>query len=342
MKLTVLICTGLILTSACLPRPRPTQERILSASTPTTAVSEEVLPCAPENWVIAITSLEQTDLGDGTQLVIANIGIENNDTLWGQVNGPQNKTRKSVFLKTKDGSVYEVLDETQTAQIAKSSESTRTLLKNSGQVATPLMPPGFVTLGKTIDEKPSYYNFAFLIPDSKTPDTLTIGGMEVDCIQPHVVGENGQPIYGEMRIELPDKIYALETDITGVQEAPFARRYPNLVGAELVTPDWKETVFITDVTRNENTIAVTFDFINFSSHADSPSFEGYLMGDDQFFIFPKDFENEQTRKPVKPGQTAQDLTWTFTVPEDETNLVFVYVFGGKVDLNEVYRVNFEE
>ena len=39
------------------------------------------------------------------------------------------------------------------------------------------------------------------------------------------------------------------------------------------------------------------------------------------------------------SQTAEDLTWTFAVPEDETNLVFVYAYGGTIDLNEVYRIN---
>jgi hypothetical protein len=215
------------------------------------------------------------------------------------------------------------------------------MLAETNRIVTPLMPPGFVALGKTIEGEPYDYNFAFLIPDSQEPDRITIGDMEIECIQPHVLGGNGKPVYRHKNVQLPSKTYNLESDVTEIREAPSVRRYPNLVGAEVVTPDWKETIFITDVTRNRNTIDVTFDYTNFSSHPMAPSFSGYIMGSSQYFICQKDCESQSTHEPVEPGQTAQDLTWTFTLPEDETNLTFVYVYGGKIDLNEVYRVNLE-
>ena len=333
------------LLSACTLLPRPTQESNPSTPIPTTAATEEAIPCDPEKWVIAITSVEQTDLGDSTKLVFAKIGIENNDSLWGMVIGPdvsdEKAAQETVFLSTEDGFTYEYLDGRESNLSGQLSDTSRRLYEATGQIDTPLMPPGFVTLGKSIEEKPHYYNFSFLIPNSKMPDTITIGGMSVDCIQPHILSENGKPSYRRKNIQLPIKTYDLNTDITDIREIPSARRYPNLIGAELTTPDWKETIFITDVTRNGNTIDVTFDFTNFSSRAISPSFDGYIMGNNRSFICQDNCEQRPTHAPVEPGQTAQDLTWTFTVPEDESNLVFVYIYGGKVDLNEVYRVNLE-
>jgi hypothetical protein len=46
--------------------------------------------------VIAITSKKQTDLGDGTKLVFAKIGIKNNDSLWGMVIGPDSSDEKAT------------------------------------------------------------------------------------------------------------------------------------------------------------------------------------------------------------------------------------------------------
>jgi hypothetical protein len=59
------------------------------------------------------------------------------------------------------------------------------------------------------------------------------------------------------------------------------------------------------------------------------------------FICQKSCDGQKTHGPVEAGRTAQDLTWTFTLPRDETNLTFVYVHGGNVDLNEAYRLNLE-
>jgi hypothetical protein len=336
-KVPLLPLLASFLLTACTLVPRPTQERNLTTPIPITAASEDVVPCAPENWELAITSIEQTNLGDGTISVFARIGIENNDSLWGKVIGPvvsdEKAAQETVFLTTKDGSTYEYLN---------GSNPIPTLYETTGQIETPLLPPKFVTLGKTIDGHPLYYNFAFQIPSSKIPETVTIGGLAVDCIQPHIIGENGKPAYRHKSILLPSRTYNLETDVSDIHDEPSARRYPNLVGAELVTPDWKETIFITDVARNGDSVVVTFDFTNFSSHAVSPSFNGYLIGSGRVFICQIDCENQPNYDPVQPGHIAQDLTWTFTVPEDETNLMFVYTYGGKVDLNEVYRVNIEE
>jgi hypothetical protein len=341
MKILLLTIPVLLILSACTSKTSPLQESDLPTPFPGTTEPKDEIPCAPENWVIAITAVEQTDLGDSKKLVFTKIGIENNDSLWGSLNGPANETRKSVFLTTKDGSIYEAFERPHPIPSDQLSDQDQNTLVETVRIETPLMPPGFVALGKTIEGVPYDYNFAFLIPDSQEPDTITIGGIGVDCIQSHVVGGNGKPVFRHKNIQLPVRTYDLETDVADVREAPSARRYPNLVGAELVTPDWKETLFITDVTRNGNTIDVTFDYTNFSSHPMSPSFNGYIMGSSRHFICQKDCESQPTHEPVEPGQTAQDLTWTFTLPEDENNLTFVYAYGSKIDLNEVYRVNLE-
>ena len=330
------------LLSACFSLPPPTQD----SNTPTPlSTREKQIPCAAENWRIAITAVDQINLGDGTKLVFAKIGIENNDSLWGSLTGPEgsneNDEQDSIFLTTKDGSAYDYLDGSSSIPSGLISDLSQALYETTGQIETPLLPPGFVTLGKAINGEPHYYNFAFQIPESQIPNAITIGGMQVTCIQPHVIGENGIPIYREKTIQLPAQIYYLDTDIVEVRVAPSARRYPNLVGAELVTPDWKESIFITDVTRDRNEIIVTFDFTNFSSRAVSHSFNGYIMGDNRLFICQIDCEQQPAQEPVQPGQTAQNLTWTFTIPENETNLTFVYVYGGQVDLNEVRRINLE-
>ena len=347
MKLASLLTLPILLTLAtCMATAQPTQESDVSTplSTP-----EDQIPCAAENWSIAITAVDQTNLEDGTKLIFARIGIENNDSLWGRVsssdNPTENETSKSVFLTTNDGSIYESLDSLGPDLVKQLPDPTRSMYQATGQIETPLLPPGFVTLGKTIGEKPSYYNFAFQIPNSKTPKTITIGNLQVECILPYQIGENGEPIFRKKTISLPSKTYDLGTDAANIHDEPSARRYPNLVGAELERPDGKETIFITNVTRNENGIIVTFDFTNFSSHDASPSFDGYIMGNSRLFICPGIDENgcEQpnSQTPVQPSQTAQDLTWSFMLPENETNLMFVYIYGGNVDLNEVYRINLE-
>jgi len=330
------------LLSACAFLTRSTNIRETETPTPATIAIDDDIPCAPENWVIAVTSVEQTDLGDGTKLVFAKIGIENNDSLWGTLNGPDHSVAEnSVFLTTEDGSIIEYLDSSHQVPSGQLSNANQILYGATGRIETPLLPPGFVALGKTTGGDPHYYNFAFRIPESQTPDIITIGGMSIDCIQPHVLGENGMPLYREKRVQLPAKTYDLDTDLAGVREAPSARRYPNLAGAELTTPDWKENLFITGASRNGNTIEVTFNFTNFSSRDMPPSFNGYIMGSNRLFICQNDCDEQPTHAPVEPGRTAQDLPWTFTVPEDETNLVFVYVYGGQVDLNEVRRINLE-
>lgn len=330
------------LLSACTSLFRPTQENNSPTPSPT---PEKQISCAAENWLIAITAVDQIKLDDGTKLVFARIGIENNDVFWGSVFGPrtpnENKRQKSVILSTQDGTKYEYLDEKSLPPSEQTGDSYRAMYRVTGQIETPLLPPGFVTLGKAKNREPSYYNFAFQIPGSQIPNTIAINDMQVNCIQPHLVGENGIPVYREKTIQLPIKTYNLETDITEIRDAPSARRYPNLVGAELISPDWKETIFITDVTRDGKEITVVFDFTNFSSHEISPSFNGYIMGSNRLFICQNDCEQRPSYEAVKPGQTAQELTWTFLVPEHETSLTFVYVYGGNVDLNEVYRINLE-
>jgi len=339
LRLTLLVW---ILLAACTPLLQPTQENNILAVLPT---SEEKTPCAAEYWKIAITSITQADLGDGTKLVFAEIGIENNDSLWGSLSGPENssadKTQSSVYLTTKDGSVYKYINSAYAISSEQLSSQNQNLLKGTGQIDTPLLPPEFVTLGRIIDGQPFYYNFAFQIPDSQTPDSIIIGGLEVRCVQPFVSGENGAPVYRGKSILLPAHTYNLSTDIEDVHDEPSARKFPNLVGAELESPDYKELITVTGVTREGGKIIVTFDFTNYSSRAVPPSFNGYIIGNNQMFICQSNCETQATYERVRPGQIAQDLTWSFTAPKDETNLMFVYIYDDLVDLNEVYRINLE-
>jgi hypothetical protein len=295
--------------------------------------------------VVAITAVEQTDLGDGTKLIFARIGIKNNDLLWGTVTGPdipvETKSQESIILTTEDGSVYPYLHDPKPTVVKQLSETNQRLYEATGQIKTPLLPPKFATLGKLINGEPSYYNFAFQIPSSKTPDTIIVDGIQVNCIQPHVIGENGQPVYRKKNIQLPARTYTIDTDIGDFQDELPAGRYPNLVGAELILPDWKEIISVTDVTKDGNKITVVFDFSNYSSHDVSPSFNGYIIGNNHLFICQEDCEQKSTHETVQSGQAAYDLTWTFTVPEGVTNLMFVYVYGGNVDLNEVYIIDLE-
>jgi len=309
---------------------------------------EQQTPCSVENWKVVITSVEQADLVDDKKLVFARIGIENNDSLWGSVHGPEHpstiKTQSSIYLTTEDDTVYGYLDSADQLPAGQLSEQDQILLNSTGRIATPPLPPEFVTLGQLSAGEAYYFNFAFHIPDTQTPNTVTIDGMEVNCIQPFTIGENGIPVYRSKSIQLPAHTYNLRTDIEPVHNVPSARKYPNLVGAELELPDYKEAIAVTAVTREGDTINVMFDFSNYSSHAMSPSFNGYIMGDTKLFICQTTSDNDceqTTQERVQPGQTAQDLMWTFTVPESETNLMFVYAYGGQIDLNEVYRINLE-
>jgi len=331
---------ALLSLSTCIFLTRPNMESELPKPLATESKSELEIPCAPENWGITITALEQIGIGNNTKLVFVKIGIENNDSLWGKVNGPItiNESQKSVTLSTMDGTRYEYLD-TSSLPSEHLSASHRAMYETTGMIQTPLLPPGFVTLGRSINGEFQYYNYAFQISNAQKPASITIGDLQVQCIQPHVIGGNGRPHYRDKTIQLPAKTYNLETEITDVHEAPSARRYPNLIGAELVSADWKESIFITDVRRSGNEIIVIFDFTNFSSHDLTPAFNGYIMGDSRLFICENDCDQRPSQEIVHPGQTAQDLTWTFAVPEQETNLTFVYVYGGNIDLNEVYRAN---
>jgi len=345
-KLLFLALLTLPSLSTCTFLTRPNLESDLPTPQPTETISKPEIPCMPENWAIAITALEQVDLGDGTKLVFVKIGVENNDSLWGRVNDPsssdETESLKSVYLSTMDGTRYGHLDLSSPLPSEHLAASHRAMYETTGLIETPLLPPGFVTLGRSNKGEPYYYNFAFQIPNSQKPASITLGTVQVQCIQPYVLSGNGKPIYRNKTIRLPAKTYNLETDITDVREAPSARRYPNLIGAELATADWKESIFITNVRRNGNEVTVVFDFTNFSSHDISPSFSGYIMGDSRLFICEYDCAHRPNQETVQPGQTAQDLTWTFAMPENETNLTFVYVYGGSSNLNEVYRINLEE
>jgi hypothetical protein len=328
----------LFLLSACTNVAQPTP--VNHAPTLLSSIENQI-PCAAENWNIAITSVDQINLGDSTKLVFAGIGVENNDSLWGHINSLEYETQKHILLTTEDGSVYEYLENSFSVPSEQKTFLYQELYEPTGHIETPLLPPGFAALGVSIDGEPHYYNFAFQIPETKIPYAVSIDGMQATCILTYVIGENGQPIYREKTIQLPAQIYNLDTDIAEVHDTPSARRYPNLTGTEWITPDWKESIFITDVTQSRNEIIVTYDFTNFSSHAAAPSFNGYIIGSNRLFICQNDCKSQPSNELVQPGQTAQDLILIFTIPEGETNLIFVYAYGGRVDLNDARRINLE-
>ena len=49
-------------------------------------------------------------------------------------------------------------------------------------------------------------------------------------------------------------------------------------------------------------------------------------------------ETGQTVAVVEPGQTVSFVA-SFIVPENETNLMFVYVEGDVGEINKVYKIN---
>jgi hypothetical protein len=341
-------CSGLSLNAKTPPEASATKLVNPNSELPTPSSAN----CDPNKWKIAITSIDQKDLGDGTKLIIASIGIENNDSLWGSISGPEDydkhndETQYDVFLTTKDGSNFGYLGGN--LPIPTEQLSTQNLVGygSTGSIGTLLLPPGFVTLGLMMGGKPNYFNFAFTIPNSQTPNSITIGGFQVSCIVPPTMEVwSVKPVYHGKTIDLPVKTYNLTTNIADIHGEPsFTSNYPNLVGSKLDLPDDNGIIEFTGVTRNGNTINILFNFTNLSSTETAPYFNktGYIIGDSRLFSVQTDVENYRDPQsfytPVQPGQTMQGFIWSFTVPENEINLMFVFVYGDVIDVNKVYRI----
>jgi len=173
------------------------------------------------------------------------------------------------------------------------------------------------------------------MPNTQIPDSLTIRNMSVGCSAP----EKSKAHYRDL-IET----YDLSTDGANVYTLPSADKFPDLVGSKLEMPDEEGTMEFTGVTRNGNMVNVVFNYINPSSNEAYPTFGGYIIGDSGLAscqtIGEWDCEHETHNiMSVQPGEAAQGLVLSFIVPENETNLMFVYVYGDEIDVNKVYRIN---
>jgi hypothetical protein len=291
---------------------------------------------------IVITGLNEVDLGDGSKLVHVTLGLENKGTMWAKLRGPDDdedtETQKSVFITTQDGSVYGFLGRGEGMPSQLLSDSNRTIYEERGAVVTALIPPEFAIVGQTVNGKPHYYGFAFLIPSAQIPTSLTMKNMSLWCLGPPVVDQSAQET-----VDLVET-YSLTSNITEVRALPVADKFPNLVGSELDMDYPGESIEFTGVSRNGNIVNITFNYINDSSNEAYPSLSGYIIGNSRLASCPTaaelDCEHDSvSMATIQPGQTAQGLIASFIVPESETDLFFAYVEGDVSELNRIYRID---
>ena len=291
-----------------------------------------------ELWNIVITSVSEVEVGDGTKVVLITLGIENNSAFSGQLKGPDddwlsNGAEPTTYLTATDGSTYPYLYGVLPISAQTLSNQNPPLYGvDTGWIATEILPPGFVSLGVTYLDKPQYYKLAFPIPRNQVPKSIFIGGMRVSCI--------GSTSSGDV----PAKTYNISTDISNTRAQPSAEEYPDLVGSKIDLPYEEGTLDFKEVTRDGNTVSVILDFTNLSSDTTSPRFNGFIIGDSRLSTC-----QEMTRfacrslefygDPVGPGQT-QTITWLFNVPNDESNLFFVYAYDIADNVpNKVYKID---
>jgi hypothetical protein len=341
-KISLTTLSSLILILACA-FPRAFQKS--SVLTPSVEPFTPLLTTNPSGTEyacdanIVIMGVDEVDLGDGTKIVHVRIGLENHGSLWTKLRGPDDdedtETQKSVFVITKDGSIYGFLGRHTGIPPELLPDQNRTLYEERGAIITALIPPGFSILGQTMLGKPHYYGFAFQMPNTQIPDSITIKNMSVVCSAP----ENSKYSYSDLV-----ETYTLSTDGADLQVLPSADKYPNLVGSKLVMPFEGESIEFTGVTRDGNTVNIVFNYINLSSDEAHPSFNGYIIGDGRLASCQTtgeyDCESQLSNiLPVQPGQTAEGLVLSFLVSENETNLMFVYIYGDEFDVNKVYKLN---
>jgi hypothetical protein len=342
-----LMLMGLVLTIlACNALSRPNTAvtpALVEATKPSvtlTALSENEATCRAE---IVITNVDEVDMGDDTKLVHVKIGFENKGTMWAKLRGPDDdedtETQKSVFITTKDGSVYGFRGRHQGIPPQFLPDQSLTLPEERGAVVTALIPPEFAILGQTVGGQPHYYGFAFQMPSAQVPESITMKNMSLVCLGPPTT-EN----YSDRANDDLPQTYSLMSGITDVHALPSADKFPDLVGSKLEMEYEGESIEFTGVSRKGNTISVTFNYVNDSTYEAYPTLNGYVIGYSRLAACLATGEyncelQESYLPTVQPGQTAQDLVWSFIVPENETNLFFVYVGGDVSDLNKVYRIN---
>jgi hypothetical protein len=307
-------------------------------------VSRETPPanntCSLDNWRLLVTSVQEKVRGDGTKDVIVNVGIENNDHLWGFLDGPYSQNNpKPVTMTTANGKVYEPT----VRNIQIDLDNGDFAAYASGFIHTPDLPPGFTASGQSFRGGRTRYSFAFNIPNAEMPATFSIDTLQIHCFGADVE-VNGQVVYGGGLLLVPPMTYNLSGGgVQNVHEEPTASDYPELKRGRRVLDDTASELEVTDVTRQGNIITVTFNYTNRSSYPQGPVFQGYIIGNQNIFTCLAERESDchvdHSGSPeTQPGQTIQGLTWTFVVPKDESNLLFVYISGqiNKAHSDQVY------
>lgn len=293
-------------------------------------VAQQVSPqsnvCSMDKWKIFISSVEQKDQGDGTKDVTIYLAVQNNDHLWGTVVSSQlYNDSKAFMMTTTAGKEYGPTSKNFVLNMPNGDIITY----GSGYMNTLLLPPGATVTGQSIRGIPTFYGFMFNIPSAETPATFTINTLTINCVgNPRYVMVNGEPVYGGGTLYIPPLTYDMRAGAQGTIEEPSAGNYPGLKGSKLVETTGEYE--FTDVSRQGNTITITLNFTNRSKYQTGPSFAGYILGDQGQITCPETYEMDcqvgRSGSPeVQPGDTITGVTWTFVVPKDEKNLLFVYV-----------------
>jgi hypothetical protein len=290
---------------------------------------------------IVITGVDELDLGDGTKIVHVRIAFENKGNLWARLKGPDDdedtETQWSVYIRTEDGSTYGFLGRQKGIPSELLPHPRRTEYEERGAVVTALIPPGFAILGQTVDGKPHYYGFAFRVPRTEVPVSISIKNMALSCAAPPELDHSSLRY-----VELAED-YSLTSDIRDVNILPSADNIPNLIGSRLEMGIPQQFIEFTGITRIGNTISVMFNYINDSPYEAITGFEGYIIGNSGFASCVNgvriDCEDSGVAIPhVGPGQTFGSVV-SFTMPEDETNLFLAVVDNDHTGFRGLYKIN---
>lgn len=297
--------------------------------------------CRLENWRLFISSVDEQPQQDGTKDVIVRLSIQNNDQLWGSVDGPYSVNNpRPVVLATTDGTEYEMTSK----NIVLSHDNGNYLIQGSGFMKTPLLAPGLLASGESYSGIATTYPFVFNVPASAVPATFTIDTLQIHCAGDYIM-VNGEPIYGGGSLYPSAATFDLRQGPQKLPKQPSANKYPLLKGSRLEVEDGAGVIEFTDVVRTGQKVVVTLNYTNHSKYADGPSFGGYIIGDQGLTTCLEAYEPDcdiehGPAATAQPGDTIIDIQWIFVVPEGEQNLIFAYVPASNVDghSNKLYRV----
>ena len=301
---------------------------------PTATPSENKQICEVK---IVIRGIDEIDLGDGSKTVFVRIELENTGAFWAMLKGPgddnDTATQKSVFITAKDGSTYGFIGRYEGGlppQVLP--DNNPTLYEQRGAVVTAFIPPGFSIRGQTMAGIPHDYGFAFQMPSSQVPDTITIKNMTLICRYP-----DATPPIANLA-----ETYDL-ADVNDIQALPSTDEYTELIGSKIETDIEGQSIEFTAVTRNANTVNIFFNYINLSTSEAYPNLSGHIIGESGLASCQANIEADCAYSigsfgSVQPGQTAEGLVASYTVPETETNLMLVYMDDDIGILDRVYRI----